>query len=102
MVQRMAHLFQREPGARGDFGGGNPIPTLTTDPGCRLIMLGDTWGEQAYGTNIGRPSTAMPDTPNPPTDGNLSFLADGLDHLRQLDLEDLKVQGFSGDSAAAK
>jgi hypothetical protein len=77
------------------FGGGDPTSTITTQPGCRLIELGDAW------QNHNKPSTQIPDQPDPVTDEVGGYLSNGLDHLRQLDLEDIKVQGITGGSTAA-
>lgn len=78
------------------FGGGDPASTITTQPGCQLIELGDVWQSR------NEPPTAVPNRPDPVTPEAGRALADGLDQLRQLDLEDMKAHGIAAPSLGRK
>jgi hypothetical protein len=65
-------------------------PVITTNASCHLIQMLN----QAIATNY-TTFTVLPDTPSPLTGADYASISSGLDHLRQLGLEDLKlIRGF--------
>ena len=61
-------------------------PSINTDASCHLIETLDQTISSDYST-----LRVLPDTPSPLTGADYTSISSGLDHLRQLGLEDLKL-----------